>query len=198
MTGFSGGVCAACHSEIKGQRRSKVVDLRLTEEDVVLLTRLLVLGAAALAASASASYAGSCSNDIDRMQARIDARVEAIAAAGPFVPAGISAGIGVQPTPFGMATVEEKMGEISRARPRRHQGRDDAGAGRQHRRQRQDLREGADGCAPPDGALGRRPRPRDATDNSRDLQQGGKDHDRPSSAVRNARRRRHAFHSGSG
>ena len=80
----------------------------------MLLTRLLVLGAAALAASASASYAGPCSDAIDRMQARIDARVEAIAAAGPFVPASISAGMGVQPTPFAMATVEEKMGEISR------------------------------------------------------------------------------------
>jgi hypothetical protein len=68
----------------------------------------------AFAASLSAAHAGSCSDDIDRMQARIDARVEAIAAAGPFVPPGVSAGMGVQPTPFGMATVEEKMGEISR------------------------------------------------------------------------------------
>jgi hypothetical protein len=80
----------------------------------VSLIRLSVLGAVALAASASASYAGSCADDIDRMQARIDARLEAIAAAGPFVPAGVSAGMGVQPTPFAMATVEEKMGEISR------------------------------------------------------------------------------------
>ena len=47
------------------------------------------------------------------MQARIDARVEAIAAAGPFVPPGVSAGMGVQPTPFGIATVEERMGEVS-------------------------------------------------------------------------------------
>ena len=67
----------------------------------------------AFAAPVSASYAGSCSNDIDRMQARIDARVEAIAAAGPFVPAGDNTGFGVQPTPFGMATVEERMGEVS-------------------------------------------------------------------------------------
>src|SRR5271169_2679987 len=75
--------------------------------------RLLVFGAIALAGSISTSYAASCSDDIDRMQARIDARVEAIAAAGPFVPPGISGG-SVQPTPFGMATVEEKMGEVSR------------------------------------------------------------------------------------
>ena len=70
--------------------------------------------AVALCVTLPEAYAGSCSNDIDRMQARIDARVEAIAAAGPFVPPGVSAGTGVQPTPFGMATVEEKMGEVSR------------------------------------------------------------------------------------
>src|SRR5271155_102280 len=72
------------------------------------------LTALATIASLSVAHAASCSNDIDLMQARIDARVEAIAAAGPFVPPGISAGMGVQPTPFGMAVVEEKMGEVSR------------------------------------------------------------------------------------
>jgi hypothetical protein len=48
------------------------------------------------------------------MQARIDAMVEATAAAGPVVPPGIGAGMGVQPTPLSMAVVEEKMGELSR------------------------------------------------------------------------------------
>jgi hypothetical protein len=76
-------------------------------------SRLMLWSAVAFAASLSAAHAGSCSDDIDRMQARIDARVEAIAAAGPFVAPGIFAG-SVQPTPFGMATVEEKMGEVSR------------------------------------------------------------------------------------
>ncbi|MFY9695978.1 MAG: hypothetical protein WA776_17275 [Xanthobacteraceae bacterium] len=76
--------------------------------------RVMIWSAVALCASLPVAHAASCSNDIDRMQARIDARVEAIAAAGPFVPAGVSAGIGVQPTPFGMATVEERMGEIPR------------------------------------------------------------------------------------
>lgn len=75
--------------------------------------RVMIWSAVALCASLPVAHAASCSNDIDRMQARIDARVEAIAAAGPFVPAGVSAGIGVQPTPFGMATVEERMGEVS-------------------------------------------------------------------------------------
>jgi len=73
---------------------------------------LIAWSLSALTASTSASYAASCSDDIDRMQARIDARVEAIAAAGPFVAPGIFAG-NDQPTPFGMATVEERMGEVS-------------------------------------------------------------------------------------
>ena len=77
------------------------------------ILQLMTWSAAALCVSLSVAHAGSCSDDIDRMQARIDARVEAIAAAGPFVPPGVSAGMGVQPTPFGMAVVEEKMGEVS-------------------------------------------------------------------------------------
>ncbi len=78
------------------------------------ILRSVTWSAAALCGSLSVASAGSCSDDIDRMQARIDARVEAIAATGPFVPVGIGAGMGVQPTPFGMAVVEEKMGEVSR------------------------------------------------------------------------------------
>jgi hypothetical protein len=61
----------------------------------------------------ASSHAASCSNDIDVMQARIDARVEAIAATGPFVPAGVSASLGVQPAPFGIATAEGRMSEVS-------------------------------------------------------------------------------------
>ena len=80
------------------------------------ILRLITWSAVALCASLPVAHAGPCSNDIDRMQARIDARVEAIAAAGPFVPPGIGAGLGVQPTPFGMATVEEKMGELKRSK----------------------------------------------------------------------------------
>jgi hypothetical protein len=78
------------------------------------ILRLMRWSAAALGVSLSVAHASACSNDIDRMQARIDARVEAIAAAGPFVPPSVSAGMGAQPTPFGIATVEERMGEISR------------------------------------------------------------------------------------
>jgi hypothetical protein len=78
------------------------------------ITLRVALSALVVIAPLSAAHAASCSDDIDRMQARIDAKVEAIAAAGPFVPTSVSAGMGVQPTPFGMATVEERMGELKR------------------------------------------------------------------------------------
>jgi hypothetical protein len=84
-------------------------------ETIMDIPRLAAWSVLALWASISAANAASCSNDIDRMQARIDANVEAIAAAGPAVPPGIGAGMGVQPTPYSMATVEEKMGEIKRS-----------------------------------------------------------------------------------
>lgn len=76
--------------------------------------RIGVLGVLTMAAACSAAQARPCSKDIDRMQARIDAKLESIAAAGPFVPPSVGAGMSVQPTPFGMAKVEERMGEISR------------------------------------------------------------------------------------
>ena len=69
--------------------------------------------AAALAASLSTSYAGPCWDEIGSMQAKIDAKVEATAAAGPPAPASAMTGLSAQPTPRSMVTVEERMGEIS-------------------------------------------------------------------------------------
>jgi hypothetical protein len=74
---------------------------------------LLPLSAAVLAASISASDAGPCTKQVDRMQARIDAKVEAIAAAGPFLREGAFAGMGDQPTPRSIAAAEARRGEIS-------------------------------------------------------------------------------------
>ena len=48
--------------------------------------RLTVLGAAALVASTTAGYAGPCSAEIERMQARVEAKIEAAAAAGATAP----------------------------------------------------------------------------------------------------------------
>ena len=73
--------------------------------------RFIALSVLLLAVHVTSSHAASCSNAIDMMQARIDAKLEAIAAAGPFVQPGVWAG-SAQPTPLGMAVVEQKMGEL--------------------------------------------------------------------------------------
>ena len=77
------------------------------------IRRSLVACVAALAASISASYAGPCWDDIFSTQAKINARLEAKAAAGPPAPARDMVGMSDQPTPRSLATVEERMGEIS-------------------------------------------------------------------------------------
>jgi hypothetical protein len=67
--------------------------------------RLLVFGAIAFIASVTASYAGPCTDDIDKMQARIDAKLEAKAVAGP-TGRQVGASTHVQPTPRSMAAAE--------------------------------------------------------------------------------------------
>jgi hypothetical protein len=47
------------------------------------------------------------------MQARIDAALEAKAAAGPMGKEGIPAGMSVQPTPRSIAAAEAKLGDMS-------------------------------------------------------------------------------------
>jgi hypothetical protein len=76
------------------------------------IRRLAVACAAALAASMSASYAGPCSDDINNMRVKIDDYLHAKAAAGPRAPPGAMVGV-AQPTSRSLATVEERMGEIS-------------------------------------------------------------------------------------
>lgn len=75
--------------------------------------RLLACNAALIAASVSTSYAGPCATNIDNMRGRIDAALEAKAAAGPPAKEGGFAGMNDQPTPRSMAAVEVKLGEIS-------------------------------------------------------------------------------------
>ena len=61
----------------------------------------------------SVAQAGPCSKDIDAMQARVDAKLESIAARGRFAPESAAAGMSVQPTPHSIAVAEEKLGEIN-------------------------------------------------------------------------------------
>jgi len=79
----------------------------------MITSRTGLLGAAVFLLPVSASYAGPCSGQIDVMQARIDAAVEAKAAAGPMGKEGVAAGMGVQPTPRSIMAAEEKLGDIS-------------------------------------------------------------------------------------
>jgi hypothetical protein len=75
--------------------------------------RPILLSAIIVIASASAAAAGPCSNAIDAMQARIDAKVASIAASGPFLPQGVFAGMSDQPTPRSIAAAEVKAHELS-------------------------------------------------------------------------------------
>jgi hypothetical protein len=52
-------------------------------------------------------------DEIGRMEAKINAKLDAKAAAGPPAPASTMAGMSDQPTPRSMAAVEERLGEIS-------------------------------------------------------------------------------------
>ncbi len=79
------------------------------------LQRLLVLAATALLASATAVYAGPCANEIDRMQARVDAKLEATARTGPSAPESSAALLNRQPTPGSIAAAESRLGEIPSA-----------------------------------------------------------------------------------
>jgi hypothetical protein len=79
------------------------------------LRRLPVMTAAALAVSVSAGYAGPCSHEIERMQARVDAKLAAIAAAGPSAKESVGALMHRQPTPGSIAAAESRLGDVSRA-----------------------------------------------------------------------------------
>ncbi len=73
----------------------------------------IFLSAAALAASTIACLASPCSPEIARMQARLDAGLEAKARTGPSAPEASSALRHHQPTPGSIAATESGLGEIS-------------------------------------------------------------------------------------
>jgi hypothetical protein len=79
----------------------------------MIIRRLLVLSALALAMSPVAGYAGPCSHDIDLMQSRVDARLEAKSAAGPSARESSEATMHRQPTPGSIAAAESDLGGVS-------------------------------------------------------------------------------------
>ena len=75
--------------------------------------RILVLSAGTFITSTMASHAGPCSQEIDSIQARADARLAANAAAGPSVPESPGAKLHRQPTPGSIAAAQDQLGEVS-------------------------------------------------------------------------------------
>src|SRR5271155_5277592 len=72
--------------------------------------RLLLL-TTALAASASAAFAGPCTSEIALTQARFDAKLAAAARKGPTARESIAATDSRQPTPDSIAAAEAKLGD---------------------------------------------------------------------------------------
>ena len=77
------------------------------------IQRPLTVCVVALTASISASFASPCSQNIDRVQATIDAKLEAQAAAGRSAREGTAATMHRQPTPGSIAAAEVNLGDIS-------------------------------------------------------------------------------------
>ena len=75
--------------------------------------RVVLLGAILFASSMSPGYAGHCSPEIDAVQARIDANLEAEAAAGPTGKESAAATEHRQPTSKSIAAAEERLRDIS-------------------------------------------------------------------------------------
>jgi hypothetical protein len=73
----------------------------------------LIVCATALVGSTSAIHAGPCSQEIDRIQAQIDAKLESFAATGPSASENTAATMHRQPTPESIARAESQLGEIS-------------------------------------------------------------------------------------
>lgn len=74
---------------------------------------VLLISAATLAASTISGYAGPCSNEIDRTQALVDAKLGATVGSGPSAPESPGALLHRQPTPGSIAEAESKLGELS-------------------------------------------------------------------------------------
>ena len=77
------------------------------------MTHRVVLagGAFLLIFSAGPGQAGPCTQDIVRVQSQVDAKIDAIAGAGPAGTESRAAQLHRQPTPGSVATAEQRLGE---------------------------------------------------------------------------------------
>lgn len=76
-------------------------------------SQIALFGAALSMASLQPCLAGPCSSQIDAMQGRIDAKLSALAAAGPAGSESVAATDSHQPTPKTIAEAEVKLGDVS-------------------------------------------------------------------------------------
>jgi hypothetical protein len=74
-------------------------------------SQTLVVAIVAFVAPITVSHAGSCTAQIDVVQAQVDARAAAIAGAGPVAPESTAALLHRQPSPGSIARTEESLGE---------------------------------------------------------------------------------------
>ena len=74
---------------------------------------LCASSAAALILSTLPSYSGSCSQQIEQTQVRIDAKLDSIARAGATAKQSVAATLSHQPTPRSIAKAEAAIGDIS-------------------------------------------------------------------------------------
>jgi hypothetical protein len=72
-----------------------------------------VIGALVLVGSVCISHAGPCQHEIDRIQARVDARLEALTRVGPAAAESAGALLHRQPTPSSIAAAEAKLGDAT-------------------------------------------------------------------------------------
>lgn len=79
--------------------------------DQVMRTLKPLLSAVILVASSAASFAGPCTSAVKAMQVKLDARIAATAAAGPFGKESTAAKLSRQPTPESVAAAEARLGE---------------------------------------------------------------------------------------
>ncbi len=78
-----------------------------------MITQKSLIAALALVASACVGHAGPCQQQIDRMQARVDAKLDAMAKSGPPAVESAAALLHRQPTPGSIAAAEVKLGDAS-------------------------------------------------------------------------------------
>jgi hypothetical protein len=81
---------------------------RKTSRRIALILGLIVISPSA--------QAGPCTDELDALQPKVDARVDAAAGAGKFAPESKAATTHQQPTPDSIAAAEARLNEGKRAR----------------------------------------------------------------------------------